>query len=108
MTSPLLGLVELQEATPLAHIVFNTNQRILEALVVGVIVSNLLSAPPGSPAESAVYFVTGTGTGAWAGHDDELAIYIQGGWYFVPLFVGQEFYITSSAGRLGWTGATWA
>lgn len=41
--------------------------------------------PPGSPAEGDTYLV-GTGTGAWAGHDDSLAYWDGVAWlFFMPL-----------------------
>lgn len=50
-----------------------------------------LSAAPGAPADGAVYLITGGASGAWAGHDNELGLYINGGWvYFTP---GTDFTI---------------
>lgn len=107
MPTPLLALPELLEAQPNAHVVFNTNQRILEALVVNRIESTALATPPGSPAESAVYFVASSPTGAWAGKAGKLAIYIAGAWYFVTLYTGQEFYVVSATARQRWNGTAW-
>jgi hypothetical protein len=107
MTSPLLELPELLEAQPNAHLIFNTNLRIMEALVVARIVDTALATPPGSPAESSVYFVATSPTGAWSGKAGELAIYIQGAWYFVPLYTGQEFYVVSATARQRWNGSAW-
>jgi len=42
-----------------------------------------LSAPPSSPARGACYVVASGATGAWAGKDDMLAGYADGGWRFV-------------------------
>lgn len=39
------------------------------------------TAPPGSPANGDRYIVGASATGAWAGHDDDLAVY-RGGWQF--------------------------
>lgn len=41
------------------------------------------AAPPGSPANGECYIV-GTGTGAWATHDDELAVYRDGWQFYAP------------------------
>jgi hypothetical protein len=38
-------------------------------------------APPGSPNEGDRYLV-GTGSGAWSGHDDEVAVYLDNAWGF--------------------------
>jgi len=42
----------------------------------------LLTAPPGSPATGARYAVNGTGSGAWAGHDGDIATYNGATWDF--------------------------
>lgn len=38
--------------------------------------------PPGSPSEGDRHIVGGTPTGAWAGHADEIARYLDGAWHF--------------------------
>jgi len=38
--------------------------------------------PPNSPAEGNAYVVGSAGTGAWAGHDDEVASFSSGSWVF--------------------------
>jgi len=40
------------------------------------------SAPPGSPANGARYFVKTTGTAAWAGHNEDIAEYVTDHWIF--------------------------
>lgn len=108
MTTPLLAMEELQEASPLAHIIANTNFRILEAHTKHVLTDRVLSAPPGSPAESSVYFVDPTGTGVWAGHDDEIGVYIQGAWHwFGEPSTGERWYDATAGAWVQWTGSAW-
>ena len=40
--------------------------------------------PPPNPAIGSCYLVAAGGTGAWTGHDGELACFSEGGWRFVP------------------------
>lgn len=53
------------------------------------------TAPPVSPADGDRYFVAATGTGAWAGHDNEVAIWDDPNaeWVFVDAVVGYAAYI---------------
>src|SRR5688500_12074804 len=46
------------------------------------VVSRTLTAPPGAPDEGAVYIVGAAATGAWATHDNKVAIRASGVWYF--------------------------
>ena len=42
------------------------------------------AAPPGSPANGDCYIVGASATGAWATHDDELAVYRDGWQFYAP------------------------
>ena len=107
MTTPLFGMTELSEASPLAHIIANTNWRILEANNLRKLASITLTAPPGSPAEGSVYWVNGTGTGAWAGHDNQIGIYIAGAWYWRAPVTGERWYNATGAVWVQWNGSAW-
>jgi hypothetical protein len=61
---------------------FNPNFDLLDALVFLGVTSAALTAPPGSPAEGDRYIVADSATGAWAGHDKDLAIYRDAAWVF--------------------------
>jgi hypothetical protein len=65
-----------------------------------------LSAPPGSPAGGTMYYVKPTGTGAWAGHDNEIAIYdaATATWSFVPLSEGRAFWVADEDKWVVWDG----
>lgn len=74
MTLPWSGGLEwaAAQATPWNSV--NDALRLLDAAAWGAIIQDRdLSAPPGSCADGANYIVAGTGTGAWAGHDGEMA-----------------------------------
>lgn len=51
-----------------------------------LVIDRDLSAPPGSCADGATYIVGPTATGAWAGHENDIAISVgtnaANGWYF--------------------------
>lgn len=107
MTTPILELSELQEASPLAHIIANTNFRLLEAFSSRRIVNITTATPPGSPAESDCYYVAASPTGAWVGHAGEVACYIQGAWYFWPVLTGHYYWNIGTAAQIRWNGSAW-
>lgn len=57
----------------------------LDALVQPRVVDKDLSAPPGSPADGAVYIVGASPSGAWSGHVNDLARYstVLAAWEFI-------------------------
>lgn len=108
MTTPLLGLTEIAEASPLAHVVVNTNFRLLEAHSKRILQSIALATPPGSPAQSAVYFVATSPTGAWAGKAGQLAVFVLGDWYFLGAPSTRErWWNAGTAAWIEWNGSAW-
>ena len=64
-------------------------ERISSLLGAGAV--DRLSAPPGSPADGSVYLIGAGASGDWAGHSNELGLFINGGWvFFTP---GTDFTI---------------
>lgn len=75
----------------------NENALIAEALFKQRVESRSIADPPGSPSNADVYIVPASDTspapsGAWAGHEDEIAIYYNG-WLFVAPINGPVFYV---------------
>ena len=86
MTTPNTGIPEVPEGTLDPAAGLNLALRVIDALVGCLqrgVVDVGVDAPPGSPDDGDLYIV-GTGSGAWAGHDDELARYVEDGdfWQF--------------------------
>lgn len=85
MTTPILGLTELIASQSQPHVPLNTAIRALEG-VCQICVVAVQNAPPGSPADGETYIVGSSPTGAWVGHEDEVALLIGGGWrHFAPV-----------------------
>ena len=81
-TTPRIGLPlpsesQAQKATTVSEALV-----IVDALHGGVL-SRTTTAPPGSPADGDAYIVAAGATGAWAGHDDEIAYWFQSAWNFL-------------------------
>lgn len=75
-----LGLPYLAAAQAQKHVTHNDALSRLDAVVQLAVIDTALSAPPGSPAEGDRYIVADGATGAWAGHDGEIAAFIDGAW----------------------------
>jgi len=60
----------------------NENLSRLDATVMLAVIDKDLSTPPGSPTAGDRYIVKATGTGAWSGHDGDIALYEGGSWVF--------------------------
>ena len=86
--SPKLGFTLMENNQAGAEILFNRATRRIEALACLVIQDQDLSAPPGGESEGECWEVSGTGTGAWAGHDGEIAVYENGAYVFFDKFAG--------------------
>ena len=69
-------------------------------------VLDTLNAPPGGEAKGDRYLV-GTGSGAWAGHDEAIATYTGAAWIFDTPAEGWETYCIDEAAYLFFNGAAW-
>ena len=63
--------------------------------------------PPGSPALGDRYFVPAGATGAWVGHEGEIARRLSASWSFVTPGVGLAAYIVDEDRLAVWTGTAW-
>ncbi|MDZ4306607.1 DUF2793 domain-containing protein [Allopontixanthobacter sp.] len=91
----------------------NAFQRMVEAFMRGSVADRDLTAPPVSTADGAAYLVAAAATGAWAGHDGELAVAVgvdaSNGWLFAAAATeGQILWVEDEAIRIQFIGAAWA
>lgn len=87
MSTPILPLAVWQSGSNQARIPANDNSLRLEALS-REIISQAVTAQPGSPSDGDTYIIAATHTGSqWAGFDPkDIAIYRSGTWYaFAPV-----------------------
>lgn len=105
MTTPLLGLTEGadNQAQPFTTVI-NPNLRRLEVVARKVALS-FEDSPPGSPADGEVHVVS-TGSGAFEGHDAEIAYRVGTGWQFYDAAEGEIWAIGSEWHRR--TDSGWA
>ena len=86
MSDPLeslhLKLPYLAAAQAQKHVTHNEALRRLDSLVQLAVSDSSLTDPPETPEEGHRYIVASGGTGDWAGHDGDLASYVDGAWDF--------------------------
>ena len=108
MTDTLhLGLPYIEAAQAQKHVTHNETLRILDAIVMLAVQDRDLSSPPGSPAEGDRYLVKPTGSGAFAGKDDQIAHFRDGAWAFHPPRAGWVCFVEDDAALLTFDGAQW-
>ena len=78
---PITGLPYQDANTLQTDVLQNAELNYVSAWLNCVVLSVGDTAPPGSPTEGDRYIVGASATGAWATHDDALAVY-RGGWQF--------------------------
>jgi len=105
--TPRLGLPLLAAGQAQKHVTHNDALMRLDALVHLVVASRTQTVPPASPAETSAYIVPAGGTGVFAGHQDELAIFEDGAWNFLPPRAGWQAWVTDEAEHHVWTGMQW-
>jgi hypothetical protein len=106
--SPNLHLPYLDANQNQKTVTHNAALTALDALVNCQVQSAALAAPPGSPGDGQCWIVASGGTGAWAGHDLNIAAWQDGAWTFYPPSKGMLAYNDAQSALLVWTGSAWA
>lgn len=108
MTTAKLGLTET--ANGQANYL-NVNEALarLDQLVQASALDKDLAAPPGSPANGALYIVAASPTGAWSGKAGQLAYWLTsvGAWTFVVPREGFKVYVDDENTSYKYDGAAW-
>ena len=105
--TPRLGLPLLAAGQAQKHVTHNDALMRLDALVHLVVASRTQTVPPASPAETSAYIVPAGGTGVFSSHQDELAIFEDGAWSFLPPRAGWQAWVSDEAEHHVWTGTQW-
>ena len=101
-----LGLPYIVTAQAQKEVTHNDGLNRLDAFVTPV-VDDIASAPPGSSAVGDLYIVGSSATGDFAGHEDELAQYLTGGWVFYTPFKWMDAVVESLDTRMAYDGSGW-
>ena len=89
------------------YVTHNEALTALDALVMIDVVSNALSAPPGSPADGQRWIVAPGGSGAWSGKDGNIAAWQSGAWNFYFPNQGFVAYIANLGALYVYDGTNW-
>lgn len=87
--------------------VYNSNNAILASLVQAFVIDKDLTAPPGGETEGDAYIVGGSATGAWSGHDDDIAVYHNSAWIFRTPEEGWFVFVRDENKYYTFDGAAW-
>ncbi|NNE51587.1 MAG: DUF2793 domain-containing protein [Sulfitobacter sp.] len=107
-TSPSLSLPYIQPAQAQKHVTHNEALRILDAVTQLSVLNATLTEPPALPNEGDRYIVAGTGTGAWANHDNTVAIWSDNAWHFFIPSEGWRADIAGTGDVVRFDGSAWA
>lgn len=107
LATNLLGLPYLAAAQAQKHVTHNEALRSLDALVQLAVADATLTDPPGSPAEGDRYIVPAAAAGAWAGHETDIAAFVDGAWAFFTPLAGWLAFDAGSSSVLVFDGSGW-
>ena len=106
-STPHLALPLLAAAQAQKHVTHNEALASLDALVHLAVKERNRTLAPGSPAEGDRYLVGAGATGAFAGHEDEVALFDLGLWRFFPPGAGWRAYVEAEDRIVVFDGAQW-
>ncbi len=99
---PLLDAAQAQK-----HVTVNEALVRADTFGAGRVEAQDLTTPPGSPGDGEAWIVASGATGVWAGHDGEIALFLNGGWEFAQPWTGARYWVAAEAALTVWTGAKW-
>ncbi len=105
--TPNLGLPYIMAAQAQKHITHNEAIRALDALVHLAVIDRDSTTPPDDPADGDRHIVGAGSTGAWSGHDLEIAAFQDGGWAFFAPRLGWRAWIVEESALRAWSGSAW-
>lgn len=108
MTTPLLAIAELASSQAQKEVTANEAFRVLEAFTNPRFLDRDLATPPGSPAESDMYLVAASPTGAWSGQAAKIALYLGGAWRFFTPYEGLFAWVNDEDKLIRYAGGAWA
>lgn len=102
-----LGLPLVEAAQAQKHVTVNESLVRLDGLVQMRLASVGGAIAPGAPVDGEVHGVGASATGAWSGHDGELALYVNGGWVFLTPESGWQAWSEVAGTRVQFDGLEW-
>ena len=106
--SPRIGLPYLDAAQAQKHVTMNEALARLDVAAGASAETMTLATPPASPAEGQAHIVPAAASGAWAGEDGKLAVFLNGGWDFIAPWAGWRLWIADESGYSIFDGTDWS
>lgn len=105
--SDRFALPLLQAGQAQKELTHNEALALIDMLLHAQVQSITLTTPPGGAALAQCWVVAAGATGAWAGHDGQLACLTAGGWRFVAPRAGLNVLCAADGRRYTHDGTTW-
>lgn len=105
--TPKLSLPFLLPSQAQKHVTVNESLAIVDALTMASVTSTDLNDPPTGLSEGDAFIVADTPTGDWAGHSNELAIWVGGVWKFHAPKAGWRVWDENSQFLIVYRGDAW-
>lgn len=105
-TTPHLALPLLAAAQAQKHVTHNEALALLDAAAQLAVLDRTRTAPPAASVPGDRHIVAAGATGAWAGHEGEIALH-DGGWRFLEPRAGWRAYVGAEARTLLFDGGAW-
>lgn len=106
-TTPNLGITLLEQSQAQKELTVNEALSVLDSVIGGGVIDKNLSAPPGSPSVGDRYIVGASATDAWAGKENHIAFYFNGGWRFINPGEGLFTWVNDEDLLYVFTGSAW-
>lgn len=107
-TSSSLSLPFIAPSQAQKHVTHNEALRILDVVTQLSVAADDVSTPPTSVSEGTRYLLDAGGTGDWAGHDSEIALFENGTWRFFVPRAGWRAYVVNRDVMVIYDGAEWS
>jgi hypothetical protein len=101
-----LALPFIEAAQAQKHVTHNQALRVLDAVVQLAVVA-VNSAPPGEPADGERHIVGPAPSGVFTGHENEIAVFQDGGWTFLAPRAGWRAWDIAAETLRIWSGSAW-
>lgn len=86
---------------------YNPGFDLLDAVTFLSVISASIATPPGSPTAGDRYVVAASATGAWSGHEKDLAIYREGAWAFYTPKLSWKAFNQATNAYIRFDGTNW-
>lgn len=106
-TSDQINLPYLASNQAQKHVTLNAALQIIDQLAQLAVLDRVRTQPPGEPLAGDRYIIASPATGAWAGHEDAVAVFTDGAWAFHTPKAGWRAYDLSAPAALVFDGSAW-